>query len=78
MGEIGNKTQHSCHFQCCIGDTNVKGLKAEEQMVMNWPFCRRIKIPLDCLENVVQEQPSGDSLGIKNIFSNRIDVYQKN
>lgn len=69
MGEKGNKIQHFYHCQCYVGDTNVKGPKAEEQMVMNKPFYRRNKTPPDYLGNVVQEQPSSDSLGIKkNIF----------
>lgn len=44
---------------------------------MNWPFCRRIKIPLDFLENVVQEQPSSDSLGIKKYFQTELMSTRK-
>lgn len=78
MGNKGNKTHHSFHCHCYTGDTNVKGSKSGEQMVMNWPFYRRNRTPPDYSGNVVQEQPSSESLGIKKTFSNRVDVYQQN
>lgn len=34
MGHKGNEIQHSYPCQCYIGDTNVKGPKSEEQMVV--------------------------------------------